>query len=494
MTINESREKMTPEQCIQVLDIRRVMASEPDPEVPTDPGSLQRLSEALEWALPILCVATMAPKDRESLAARLELEAKGFTPAGLERKDLCANGTAATLIEAAALIRLSVPELPIKNNRHMIVLRGWRATVALMARESKASAQLGPVLPEAWNDLLWALDWLLPWAKMLPDTRPVPAHADEVMLKALESVATHVHPEMAGTVRWAILRISQNPTPGPNPDPLYDEQCPSCKRTIVEIRGEAPTAVKVWVCSDCFDVGLTRLYPKPATKCSYGVCQEPPVTHCREHQDSKNCETPGCDQAASLFCQICVESMASRMKPDATMMKARATGEARLLDAYKKEALEKGTGIGMFANLLTCMFAVMTQAADTLQSWPEWPPAVGQCEMRFLTENLPGGLAKSKGCQNAKSPYCTDCVRVTLNKPMPESEMPDGYLGYQRLTRAAIRIRQQIEDWHEAEGTESERQDTTRGHKSRAAERKLTLFRVLGLFSSADLTEPNVDK
>lgn len=54
-------------------------------------------------------------------------------------------------------------------------------------------------------------------------------------------------------------------------------------------------------------------------------------------------------------------------------------------------------------------------------------------------------------------------------------------------------LHKQIEDWHEAEETEAERSGVSEGHRERATERTMTLFRVLGLFVAAGSTATRND-
>lgn len=60
------------------------------------------------------------------------------------------------------------------------------------------------------------------------------------------------------TLSWAAVLPAASRLKSRNgePNPRPDERCPCCERKILEIRGEAPTAVEVWICSTCFDGGI----------------------------------------------------------------------------------------------------------------------------------------------------------------------------------------------------------------------------------------------
>lgn len=154
---------------------------------------------AIEWALPILRASLATPAERERIAERL---------------DLCAAAPGSEMAEAmkkgAAMIRAAID--PQSTDRA-------RAIASILWNASS------PVTPLS-----------------------EPSISREDLAEAAKII-------------WGKLDLSRRTKPSGDPNPAPWDLCPCCNRAITEIRGEAPTAIETWICSDCIDGGIRRKEP-----------------------------------------------------------------------------------------------------------------------------------------------------------------------------------------------------------------------------------------
>lgn len=230
-----------------------------------------QIESAIDWALPILRASLTTPAEREAMAARMGGHVMGLPP----------NERVALLREVAAMLRTSTPSglPPDPENPHLGVLRHLMKEI-----EIRGTAPLP--MPAATHALEWAIAHLSP-------SPPDPQSLHFAILRRLMGQC-----EMPGTldlpnyeVKWAlqwalswaaVLPMAsklKNRCGEPNPRP--DDKCPCCDRKIIEIRGEAPTAVEVWICSSCFDGGLRKAHHLPG--CATPGCGSKASAHCPAH-------------------------------------------------------------------------------------------------------------------------------------------------------------------------------------------------------------------
>jgi len=185
----------------------------------------ERHRQAWAWALPILRASLATPAEREIMAADIEALADP-------------SGNSGLLQRAAMMIRTT----PIQPNQE------HRERVARIL-----SLCAGPPGSEAE----WAMKEAATLLRMTPNPG-MPAeirHALERLLNDIPTThgdrdaLTWILREKRGSVQPAEIR-HQGPTP--------KDTCPVCNRVIQEIMGEAPTAVREWICADCFDGGIQR--------------------------------------------------------------------------------------------------------------------------------------------------------------------------------------------------------------------------------------------
>lgn len=120
------------------------------------------------------------------------------------------------------------------------------------------SGRIAEIFPQESGTMMADLEWALGKAAEPVVTSETPIESTASNLDSPETPEECVEvldmmtapPDASSMLTYHAMMAEQNSAMVPH------QTCPCCNRKIVDIMGEAPTAIQTWVCSDCIDGGM----------------------------------------------------------------------------------------------------------------------------------------------------------------------------------------------------------------------------------------------